>query len=93
MGCLEGSGVPTRFLNVNGHNTLSRHLYVMGQSNNSNCRRCGTKEETTVHLVSVCEALASLRHAHLGSFFLNSEDIKKPNKGAIWNFGKGTGLL
>jgi len=43
--------------------------------------------------VCVCEALASLRHSYLGSFFLDPEDIRKLNMGAIWNFVKGTGLL
>ena len=38
-----------------------------------------------------CEALASLRNAHLGSF-LDTEDIKNRSLGAIWNFSTGTGL-
>jgi len=28
----------------------------------------GTEEETSAHILCECEALASLRHAHLGSF-------------------------
>jgi len=32
------------------------------------CRRC-TEEETSVHTLCECEALASLRHTYLGSFF------------------------
>jgi len=51
------------------------------------------EEETSVHILCECEALASLRHAYLGSFFLDREDIRKLNIGAIWNFPKGTGLL
>jgi hypothetical protein len=78
---------------LTGHNTLRRHLYVMGLSSNPTCRKCGTEEETSVHILCECEALASLRHAHLGSFFLDLEDIRKLSIGAIWNFGKGTGLL
>jgi hypothetical protein len=39
-----------------------------------------------------CQALASIRHAHLGSFFLEPEDIKRQNLGAIWCFSKGAGL-
>ena len=65
----------------------------MGLSNNPICRKCGTEEETSVLILCECEALASLRHAHLGSFFLDPEDIRKLSIGAIWNFGKGTGLL
>ena len=39
-----------------------------------------------------CQALASLRHVYLGSFFLDPEDIKSLSLGGIWNFSKGTGL-
>jgi hypothetical protein len=60
---------------------------------NPTCRKCGTEEETSVHFLCECEALASLRHAHLGSFFLDPEDIRKLSIGAIRNFGKGTRLL
>ena len=45
------------------------------------------------HILCECEALASLRHAHLGFFFLDPEDIRVLGMGAIWNFVKGTGLL
>ena len=46
-----------------------------------------------LHIPGMCEALASLRHAYLGSFFLYPEDIRELGMGAIWNFAKGTGLL
>ena len=78
---------------LTGHNTLRRHLHVMGLSNDPTCRKCGTEEETSVHILCECEALASLRHQYLGSFFLDLEDIRVLGVGAIWNFIKGTGLL
>ena len=53
----------------------------------------GTEEETSVHVLSACEALTSLRHSYPGSFFLDPEDIRKLNIGAILKFAKGTGLL
>jgi hypothetical protein len=65
----------------------------MGLSNNPSYSKSGNEEETSVYILCVCEALASLRHAHLGSFFLDPEDIRKRNIGNIWNFGKETGLL
>ena len=71
---------------LTGHNTLRRHLYVMGLSDNPNCRKCGAEEETSVHILCECETLASLRHIHLGSFFLDPEDIRVLGVGAIWNF-------
>jgi len=54
---------------------------------------CGTEEQTSVHMLCECEALVSLRHAYLGSFILDPEDGTNLSMGAIWNFGKGTGLL
>jgi hypothetical protein len=65
----------------------------MGLSNNPIRRECGTEEKTLVHVLCACEAQASLRHSYLGPFFLDPEDIKKINIGAIWNFVKGIGLL
>jgi hypothetical protein len=53
----------------------------------------GTEEETSVHVLCECEALASLRLRYLGSFFLNPEDIRLLGVGAIWNFAKGMRLL
>jgi len=43
---------------LTGHNTLRRRLYIMGLSNNSTCRKCGTEEETSVHILCEYEALA-----------------------------------
>jgi len=34
--------------------------HVLGLSNNPTCRKCGTEEETSVHILCECEALASL---------------------------------
>jgi len=57
------------------------------------CRKCGTEEEISVHILCECEDLASLRHAYLGSFFLDPEDIRELGMGTIRNFGKGIGFL
>ena len=78
---------------LTGHNTLRRHLHVMWLNDNPTCRKCGTEEETSVHILCECKALASLRHTYLGSFFLDPEDIRVLGMGAIWNFVKGIGLL
>ena len=71
---------------LTGYNTLRRHLYVMGLSKNPFVgnvvmrRKCGNEEETSVHVLCECEALASLRHSNTGSFFLYHEDIKGKGK-------------
>jgi hypothetical protein len=66
---------------------------MMGLNNDPTSRKCGTEEETSVHVLCECEALASLSHMYLGSFFLNPEDIRVLGVGVIWNFAKGTELL
>ena len=55
--------------------TLRRHLCIMRLGNNPICRRCGSEDETPVHILYECEDLVSLRHNHLGFFFLHTEDI------------------
>jgi len=64
----------------------------MGLSDSPLCRRCGAEDETSAYILCECETLASLRHAYLGSFFLEPEDIKSISLGAIWNFSKAIGL-
>jgi hypothetical protein len=78
---------------LTGHNTFRRHLRIMGLRDSTICRKCGTEEESSVHILCECEALTSLRHMYLGSFFLDSEDIRVLGVGPIWKFAKGTGLL
>jgi len=43
------------------------------------------REETWAHILCECEALASPRHAYLGSFFLEPGDIRSLVLGAIMN--------
>jgi hypothetical protein len=78
---------------LTGHNTLKRHLHVMGLGNNPICRKCGTEEENSVHILCECEVLDSLRYTYMGSFFLDPEGIRVLGMGVIWNFAKGTGFL
>ena len=63
----------------------------MGLSSNPTYRKCGTEEETSVHILCEWEVLASLKHAYLGSFFLDLEDIMNINIGAIWTLLKEKG--
>jgi hypothetical protein len=63
---------------LTGHNTLRKctnthtHTYIYiynGLSNNPICRKCGIQEETSVHILCECEALASLIHTWVPSFW------------------------
>ena len=78
---------------LTGHNTLKRHLHLLGLLESPLCRKCGVKEETSAHILCECEAQATLRYRHLGSYFLEPEEIKSTSLGAIWSFNKAAGLL
>jgi hypothetical protein len=77
---------------LTGHNTMRRHLYLMGLSDSPLCRRCEAEDETSANILCECEALASFQHMHLGSLFLESEDIMSIMLGDIWTYGKVTGF-
>jgi hypothetical protein len=68
---------------LTGHNTLGRHLYLLGLHGSLLYKKCGVMEETSEQILCECEALASLRHAHLGSFFLEPKDIQSTSLGAV----------
>jgi hypothetical protein len=46
------------------------------------------RDPEVIKILSLSEALASLGHTYMGSFFLDPEDIRKLILGAIWNFGR-----
>ena len=50
------------------------------------------RKETSDHILCECEALASLRNAYLGSFFMELEDVDSLSLGAVWNVSRVTGL-
>jgi len=77
---------------LTGHNTLRRHLYLLGLHDSPLCRKCRVGEQISAHILCECESLASFRHAYLGSFFLELEDIKSLGLGAIWNYCRTVGF-
>ena len=79
-------GLPT------SHNTLRQHLYLLGLQDSPLCRKCGVMEENSAHNLCECGALVSLRHAYLGSCFLEPKDSQSIGLGAIWSFSKASGL-
>ena len=46
------------------HNTLGRHLHLMGLANSPLCKRYEVEDETWAHIICECETLASLRRIH-----------------------------
>jgi hypothetical protein len=45
-----------------------------------------------IQVLSLSEALTSLRHTYLGSFLLDPEDNRKLSIGDIWSLVEGTGI-
>jgi hypothetical protein len=78
---------------VTGHNTLCRHLHLMGLTDSPLYRKCGAEDETSANILFRCETLASLRHSYLGSFFLEPGDTMCISLGAIWGFSKAADSL
>ena len=64
----------------------------MWMISNLTFKKCGTEIGTSHHILCECEALASLRHAYLGSFFLDPQDIKSFKSETHPNISKGTGF-
>jgi hypothetical protein len=77
---------------LTGYNTLRRHLHLMKLMDSPLCRKCGAEDETSAHVLSRCEALASIRRVYLGSCFMELRDIKSQTLGDIWSFRKAAGL-
>jgi hypothetical protein len=50
------------------------------------------EEETSAHILCKCDALASLRHAYLGSVFMEPRDITYLSLGAIYGYVRAVGL-
>jgi ribonuclease HI len=74
------------------YNTLQKHLHLLRLMDSPLCRKCAADDENSAHILCWCKVLASFRHAHLGSFFLEPENIKNISLGAIWKFSKAAGL-
>jgi hypothetical protein len=71
---------------------LRRHFHLLGLADSPMCRGCGMEEETSAHILCECETLASLRHAYLGSFFMEPRDIMYVSLGVIYGYVRAAGL-
>jgi len=60
----------------------------MGMTDSPLCRRCGTEQGTSAHVLCEFEALATLMRTCLCPFLLDPADVR----GRVWNFIKGTGF-
>ena len=55
----------------------------MGLSSNRTCRECGTEVQASVHVLCKCEVLVSFRHAYLGFFSFDPEDVMNLSRSVV----------
>jgi len=56
----------------------------MGVTDAPLCRRCGAQKENSVHVLRTCEDLVTLRPHYVGSFSLDTDDVR--NMALEWNW-------
>jgi hypothetical protein len=77
---------------LTGHNTIRKHLNILGLMASPSCRNCSPEEETSAHVLWECEALATLSLTYLGFSLIDPEDVLNLSLGNNWNLIKGMGL-
>ncbi|XP_033231985.1 uncharacterized protein LOC117182969 [Belonocnema kinseyi] len=77
---------------LTGHNHLNYHMQKMGYNSTTECRRCGRDDETSLHEIYKCPALARLRHQTLGSYFMEPEEATMLSVSDLLGFFKRSGV-
>ncbi|KAJ8951734.1 hypothetical protein NQ318_012585 [Aromia moschata] len=76
-----------------GHCPLKRHLTTIGVKNDLDCRRCGEEEETFLHILCECPALAAIRHSNFGAITIEPKEVTDAPLETVLKFLKETGLI
>jgi len=62
---------------ITGHNTLSRHMNIMGLNNDPLCKHCEGEQETSLHFISQCSYYVTTRMSIWGKPVLDPDDMKR----------------
>ena len=62
---------------ITGHNTLSRHMNIMGLNNDPLCEHCEEEQETSLHFISQCSYYVTTRMSIWGKPVLDPDDMKR----------------
>jgi len=62
---------------ITGHNTLSRHMNIMGLNNDPLCEHCEGELETSLHFINQCSYYVTTRISIWGKPVLDPVDIKR----------------
>ena len=77
---------------MTGHCKLRKHLYNMGIEENSTCRFCELEDETPLHLLIDCGAVADKRMRSFDTYLLEEGQLPSLEPRQILNFIKRLGL-
>ena len=77
---------------LTGHCQLRGHLKKLGTEENGMCRFCDEEEETSIHLLTDCEAMFHKRKEWFGRYCLTDRELNKMKPLAVLNFIKKTEL-
>ncbi|XP_039309918.1 uncharacterized protein LOC120358740 [Solenopsis invicta] len=77
---------------LTGHGALNYHMHRLGRSDTAECRACGEKEETSLHILCDCPAYAGLRLKLLGSAFPEPGQISRLPMRDLSLFWRESGL-
>ena len=78
---------------LTGHNTLNKHLFIMGRSEVSTCRFCETADETSLHFLGRCDRFITARLDTFERHQLTPEDIRNATLPSILSYIKDTGRI
>jgi hypothetical protein len=76
-----------------GHCHLNGHLFKLGLTEDPTCERCLEEDESAIHILCDCEAIAHLRFRHLGQFFMEPIDFYEALISKVLHFIRSVGLI
>lgn len=77
---------------LTGQCCLKKYLKIIKKVDDDKCRFCTEQEETMMHLLTKCPAIARRRLAHLGAGTLQEEELKKVDLKDLMAFVKSIGI-
>jgi hypothetical protein len=73
------------------HVRLNKHLHRMGLLSDPTCAACGIEEESALHFICVCPALANLRTQIFGKPILSVSEYEGMSAGSFVQFAERSG--
>jgi hypothetical protein len=78
---------------LTGHCHLKGQLFKFGLTDDLICERCLEEDESAIHILCDCEAVAHVRFRHLGQFFMEPNDYYDIPIYKVLHFIQGVGLI